>query len=153
MKITICGSMAFHSGMEKMRGILEKMGHKVKVPLLRIEVEEKGKGRKMSIRKAIEEAGGIDNFPHNHPMWKEKSKAIDDHFEKVKWCDSILVMNHPKHGIDGYVGGNTLMEMGLAKYLRKKIYILFPVSSKMSYKEEILGMKPVIIKGNVEKIV
>ncbi len=66
--------------------------------------------------------------------------------------DAILVTNYPKNGIDGYVGGNSLMEMGLAHYLRKKIYLLFPVSSKLNYKEEILGMKPIILDGDISLI-
>ncbi|MEK7501871.1 MAG: hypothetical protein AAB629_03020 [Patescibacteria group bacterium] len=152
MKITLCGSMKFHPEMEKISKELINGGHKVKVPLLRIDVEENGKSRKMSIRAFIESNKGIDSFSHDHPIWNEKSNAIDDHFEKVEWSDAILVANYPKHDIDGYVGGNTLMEMGVAKFLRKKIFLLLPVSSKLSYKEEILGMKPVVINEDLSKI-
>ena len=118
MRITICGSMTFHSEMEKIGQQLRKNGHDVKVPLLRIDV-------------------------------KEKADAIDDHFAKVAWSDAILVVNYPKHEIDGYVGGNTLMEIAVAYYLKKKIYLLLPVSYKLPYKEEILGMRPIIIQENL----
>ncbi len=152
MKITLCGSMKFHDEMEKIAKELESAGHEIKVPLLRIEVKEKGRDRKMSIRAFIESNGGIDSFSNDHDIWEEKSNAIDDHFKKVEWCDAVLVANYPKHEIDGYVGGNTLMEVGLARYLRKKIYLLQPISSKLSYKEEILGMKPIVIDGDLSKI-
>jgi hypothetical protein len=152
MKITICGSMKFHPEMEEISKKLIENGHEVKVPLLRICVGEDGKSKKMSIRAFIESNKGIDLFSHDHPIWNEKSNAIDDHFEKVEWSDVILVANYPKHDIDGYVGGNTLMEMGVAKYLCKKIFLLFPVSSRLSYKEEILGMKPTVINGDLSKI-
>ena len=62
------------------------------------------------------------------------------------------MVNYSKHDIDGYIGGNTLMEMGIAKYLKKKIFLLFSISSKLFYKEEILGMKPVVINEDLSKI-
>ena len=52
----------------------------------------------------------------------------------------------------GYVGGNTLIEIGLAFYLKKKIYILNNVSSEISYKQEIMGMSPVFLNGDLNKI-
>lgn len=153
MKITLCGSMAFHPEIEKIGEELRKIGHEIQVPLLRIEIENQGGNRKMSIRAVIEQNGGLDAFPHNHPIWKEKASAINDHFSKIEWSDAILIVNYPKHEIDGYVGGNTLMEIAVAWYLRKKIYVLTPISSKLSYKEEILGMHPVIINGDLSRIV
>ena len=144
--------MAFHKEMDEIAEILVKSGHDVKVPLLRITVQEKGRDRKMSIRALIESKGGIDNFSHDDEIWNEKSDAIDDHFEKVKWSDAILVANYSKKGIGGYVGGNTLMEMAVAKFLGKKIFVLHPVSSDISYKEEILGMKSVVINNDLSKV-
>lgn len=52
----------------------------------------------------------------------------------------------------GYVGGNTLIEIGVAFFLGKSIYILNPVSSELSYKQEIMGMKPVFLNGDLKKI-
>ena len=74
------------------------------------------------------------------------------HFDKVAWSDAILVLNYDKNKIEGYVGANTLMEMGLALHLNKRIYLLNPMP-EISYKEEILGMKPIIINGDLSKIV
>ncbi len=141
--------MKFYKEMENLAEKLREAGHEVKVPLLRIEVEEAGKKRNMSITTFIEERGGIDLFGVDHPVWEEKSSAIDAHFEKIEWGDAVLAANYDKRGVAGYVGGNTLMEMGLAKYLQKKIYLLLPVSSEVSYKEEILGMKPIILNNDL----
>lgn len=58
-----------------------------------------------------------------------------------------------KRGIKGYIGGNTLIEIGVAFYLNKKMYILNPVSSELSYKQEIMGMKPVLLNGNLDLII
>ena len=64
-----------------------------------------------------------------------------------------LVLNFAKNGVDGYIGGNVLMEMGLAFHYKKPIYILNPVSPKLGFLEEVLGLQPVFLNGKLEKIV
>ena len=139
--------------MESARDELIKQGHEVKIPELALEVpKEFGGGKKVYFGQYIEQNGGIDAFPAGHEIWNMKEGAINDHYEKIDWCDGILVVNHEKRGINGYVGGNTLIEIGVAFYLKKKIYILNPVSSELSYKQEILGMKPRILNGDLSII-
>ncbi|MHB8903986.1 MAG: hypothetical protein ACYC40_02700 [Patescibacteria group bacterium] len=153
MKITICGSIAFYSEMEKLKEVLEANGHEVYIPLLSNEAPiEMGGGKKIYFGQYVEDNGGIDAFPLGHQLWDLKEKAIRDHYEKIDWCDSIIVANYEKKGISGYVGGNTLIEMGLAFYLKKPIYIINPVSSELSYKQEIYGMKPIFLDGDVSTI-
>ena len=41
--------------------------------------------------------------------------------------------------------------MGLAFYLKKKIFLLNDIP-EMSFKEEILGMKPIVINNDLSKI-
>ena len=150
MKITICGSMVFYKEMKSARDELIKSGHEVKIPELALEVpQELGGGKKVYFGQYIEQNGGIDTFPAEHKIWDMKEGAINDHYEKIDWCDGILVVNHEKKGISGYVGGNTLIEIGVAFYLKKKIFILNPVSSELSYKQEIMGMRPVMLNGNL----
>ena len=135
--------------MELARDELIKHGHEVKIPELSLEVsQEFGGGKKVYFGKYIEQNGGIDAFPAEHEIWNLKEGAINDHYEKIDWCDGVLVINLEKRGIEGYVGGNTLIEMGVAFYQKKKIYILNPVSSELSYKQEIMGMKPVVLNNN-----
>lgn len=153
MKITICGSIAFYSEMEAVRYKLEKLGHEVKIPELADEAPAKfGGDKKVYFGKYVEENGGIDAFPAGHEIWSLKEGAIVDHFKKLEWCDIVLITNYEKKGIEGYIGGNTLIEIGVGFYLKKPIYILNPVSSELSYKVEILGMKPVMLNGDLEKI-
>jgi hypothetical protein len=78
-------------------------------------------------------------------LWDKKHDLILDHFKKIEWAEAILVLNHDKNGVVGYIGGNTLMEMGLALHLDKKIFMTNQVPD-VSYKEEILGIKPIVIK-------
>lgn len=153
MKITLCGSIGFYKEMESARDGLVKHGHQVKIPELALEVPEKfGGGKKVYFGQYIEQNGGIDAFLAGHEIWNLKENAIKDHYQKIDWYDAILVVNHDKRGIQGYVGGNTLIEIGVAFYLKKKIYVLNPVSSDLSYKQEIMGMKPTLLNGNLELI-
>lgn len=153
MKITICGSIGFYKEMESARDELIKYGHEVKIPELALEVpQEFGGGKKVYFGQFIEQHGGIDAFPAGHAIWDLKESAINDHYKKIDWCEAILVINHEKRGIQGYIGGNTLIEIGVAFYLKKKIYIQNSVSSELSYKQEIMGMKPVMLDGDVSKV-
>ncbi len=153
MKITICGSIGFYKEMESARDELLELGHEIKIPELALEVpKEFGGGKKMYFGQYIEENGGIDSFPVGNKIWDLKENAIRDHYEKINWADVILVINQEKRGIAGYIGGNTLIEIRVAFYFKKPIFILNPVSSELSYKQEILGIKPVILNGNLNNI-
>lgn len=153
MKITICGSIVFYQDMEKLKEALEAHGHEVFIPLLSNEAPvEMGGGKKINFGKYVEDNGGIDSFPPSHKLWDLKENAIRDHYDKIKWCDAIIVSNHEKNDIKGYVGGNTLIEIGVAFFLKKQIYILNPVSSELSYKQEIYGMKPILLNGDLSLI-
>ncbi len=147
MRVTICGSIAFINEMVEAKQKLEEMGHEVAIP----PVTAPGPDGKpipaldyYNHKKALMEDGSAW-------IWKDHSQRIVDHFEKVKWSDAILVLNHDKNGIEGYVGANTLMEMGLAFHLKKPIFLLNKIP-KMSYTEEIFGMKPIVISGDFNKI-
>ncbi|MFA6099692.1 MAG: hypothetical protein WC750_02295 [Patescibacteria group bacterium] len=146
MKITICGSIAFFDEMQAVQKQLESMGHLVKLPPSEI-INESGKPIPVkeyyALRKQTETEDGW--------IWDRKEEAMRNHFDKVAWSDAILVLNYLKNGIENYIGANTLLEMGLAFHLKKKIYLLNPIP-EISYKEEILGMKPVIINGSLKKI-
>lgn len=136
--------------METLRDELLALGHEVKIPELSLEAPEKfGGGKKLYIGRYVEENGGIDAFPPEHDIWDLKEAATNDHFEKIEWGDAILVVNHEKRGVPGYIGGATLVEIGLAFYLNKPIYVLNPISSELSYKQEIYGMRPVLLDGNL----
>lgn len=146
MKITICGSIAFFEDMLATKAQLEARGYEVKIPPTHIADEE---GNQISIveflrlRKADHPAGWI---------WERKREAMKMHFEKVAWSDAILVLNHKKKGIPGYIGACTLLEMGLAMHLEKPIYLLHPIP-EIDSKEEILGMRPIVLGGTLEPFV
>lgn len=146
MKIAICGSIAFIDEMQDAKTHLEQLGHKVKTPPSEILNEH---GNVMTakdyyqIRKATDMTEGW--------IWDRKEEAMRNHFNKVVWADAILVLNHEKNNIPHYIGANTLLEMDIAFHHGKKIFLLNPIP-EIASKEEILGMRPTVINGNLSFI-
>lgn len=146
MKITLCGSITFIDEMLELEKRLAALGHEIKLPLPEL-VDKNGEA--LSVKDFYsqrKEAKADDAW-----VWEEKAKAIHAHFDKVVWSDAILVLNYDKNNIPGYIGANTLMEMGLAFHLRKKIFLLKSVP-QISYQEEIFGMHPIIINEDLSHI-
>ena len=150
MKITICGSIAFQNEILSLKEKLEEMGHEIGI--WSFEVKNKN-GKFISVQEYYKirqkVRGGVDD--NQEWVWNRKAEAIMEHFNKIVWSDVILVANYDKKDIKGYVGGNSLMVMGVAFFLKKKIYLLNEIP-EISYKEEILGMKPIILNGDLNKI-
>ncbi len=148
MKICICGSIAFFDEMLDAKKKLEEMGHEVDLPPTEV-LDGEGKLIAVSEYYRIRKAGSKEQW-----VWDAKKKAMLTHFKKEEWADAILVLNHEKNGFAGYIGANTLIEMGLALWLGKEIYLLNEIPEIPS-KEEILGMQPTLLNGdlNVLKIV
>ena len=146
MKITLCGSIAFYSEMIEIKNKLEKIGHEVKLPPNEI---KNGEGKMISVAEyyKIRHTASVSE----KWVWDQKARSITEHFDKERWADVILVTNFDKNNIAGYIGGNTLMEMGVAFFLKKKIF-LWNAVPVLSYTEEILGMKPIVISADVSKI-
>ena len=84
---------------------------------------------------------------------KNEKDAIREFWHQIKASDAILVLNYDRRGIKNYIGGNTLMEIGFAHILHKKIFLLNPVPEIEYYKSEIEAVKPVVIDGDLGKII
>ncbi len=150
MKIAICSSMHFFEQFMDLKDSLESFGLEVLVPERKVEMPSKFGEGQTSIRSYFEANGGIDSFPFDHEIWKEKGKAILHHFEKIESSDAILVTNFLKKGIRGYIGPNTFLEIGYAFALKKTIYVLFSWPDDSPFKEELYGMQPIVV-GSTEK--
>lgn len=143
MKITICGSIAFYEEMQKIKSQLETMGHEVELPPTEV---KDGEGKLISVQEYYRIRK--ENSDHSGWIGERKTEAIMIHFKKVEWADVILVVNQEKNGTEGYIGGNTLMEIGIAFFLKKKIYFLNQIP-ELSYKEELSGMNPIVVNGDL----
>ena len=75
-------------------------------------------------------------------------------FQKVADSEALLVLNYPKNGVSGYVGGATLMEIGLARHFDKKIFLLhdLPSEDELRYALEIKLTRPIILQGDIATI-
>lgn len=152
MKITLCGSIAFYDEMLALKKQLEAKEHEVKLPPAEIEGKDGTMVAVGEYYKERKEAIATGRTKENDPwIWERKQWAIQHHNEKIVWADAVLVANYDKKGVPGYIGGNTLMEMGIAFFLKKKIYLLNQIP-ELSYKEEIIGVNPEILNGAVEKV-
>lgn len=83
---------------------------------------------------------------------KYEHDAIREHWDTIQKSDAVLVLNYDKHGIPGYIGGNSFLEMGFAYILKKPIYLLQDIPEIPYYKTEIIAMKPIIIHGGLSHI-
>lgn len=116
MKVTICGSTAFILEMESVAKELEKPGREVKFPPVTFTDSDGKQWHTLDYYKFKKDDASLKtaSFLNNH------TQRIQDHFDCVEWSDVILVLNYGKNNIANYIGLNTLIEMGLAFYLKKK---------------------------------
>lgn len=136
MIITICGSMQFHRAMAETKLILEQRGFTVHTP------NELDSPTPNEFYLANDE---------ERISAKIEYDLIREHFKKVELADTILVLNYDKKGVQGYIGGNTFLEMGYAFGLGKKIYLLNPIPL-MDYYTEMVAIQPIVLHGDLSKI-
>ena len=83
---------------------------------------------------------------------EQKSQYILRNFKNISNSDCILVVNNEKNNVKGYIGANVLMEIGLAFYFGKKIYILNQIEDSASHREELLAFEVEFINKDLSKI-
>jgi|SRR3989339_243114 len=137
MRIGIIGSMQYTEKMLEARDELIKLGHNAFVTNLASPFVGKTDGEKEHIK--------IDQ--------KNNQDAIREFWKLMQGSDAVLVMNFDKHSVKNYIGGNTLMEIGFAHVLDQKIFLYNPIPDIPYYKSEIEAVKPIIINGDLSKIV
>ncbi len=148
MIITICSSIDFTPEIIKVKKELEQQGHKVNIPYFtqkimdgEVSYEDYIKTKKKSGDILLRKAQSMD--------------MIKRYWDFIKASDAILVLNLKKGDINNYIGGSTLMEMRFAYGHGKKIFLLNSIPKKcerVHYVDEILDMKPVILDGDLNKI-
>ncbi len=135
MKIVMLGSVNFAEKMLELKSQLIELGQDV------------------YLSEIIESYVGMTEIDRRHISVENKNKfdLIKYYFELIKKNDAIFVVNETKKGVEGYIGGNVLIEMGFAYVLNKKIFLLNNVP-ELSYSDEIKAMKPIVLNGDLSKI-
>jgi len=64
----------------------------------------------------------------------------------------MIVLNYDKKGIHGYLGTSVLMEIAIAYFLGKKIYLLHDIDRSQPYALEVLVIDPMILNGDLSLI-
>ncbi len=137
MTIAVCGSLTFYKDLRDTQRKLEALGHRALVPKSIRLMEEEGYHKPKTVAERLRA--------------EKKYHFIEEHFKKIETSDAILVVNPENHGVPGYIGGNTFLEMGVAYYLGKKIFVVYPLPH-MGYELELASMWPTIINGDLSKI-
>lgn len=85
---------------------------------------------------------------------KQQYNTFKFHYKHILESDAILIVNDTKHGIENYIGGNVLIEMGQAFVHDKKIFLLneIPTDKKITYLDEINAMEHICLNGDLTKI-
>jgi hypothetical protein len=139
MKITICGSSTFMKEMVEFRNKLNQMGHDAILHQIYVDWVN---GKNLKLRKKLET---------EHAEVKKKLDVFKWYYNSIVNSDAILVLNFTKNGVENYIGGNVLMEMGFAYVNDKKIFLLNPVP-EIGHKDEIVAMDPIVLNGDLNKI-
>ena len=136
MKIAICASMVFSEEMLRIKRELESLGHEAVVSDFLSDCLGKTEREKEEIT----------------IFHKNESGAIREFWDKIKESDAVLIVNLDRRGIKNYIGGNTLMEIGFAHVLNKKIFLMNPIPEIPFYQSEIEAAKPIILHGDLSRI-
>lgn len=137
MKITVGGSMTFAKEQVEMKKKLEELGHEI---LITDDIESFAKDEKIK-----------QSFEDELKLCLEYD-VIRSFFNKIAESDAYLICNYEKNGVLGYLGASVLMEIGLAYYLNKKIYLLSEIDKEQKYALEIAVMAPIIVNDDLTKI-
>jgi hypothetical protein len=139
MKIMICGSMSFTKEIIDLQNQLRNFGHDVSVPC--------------DVELHIEKPGFIDELDKDRKHLIENN-IIKKCFDLIADSEAVVFLNLPKNGINGYIGTSSLMEMGLAYYLGKKIYLMhqFPDPNIYRWAHEVASFMPGILNGDVDSL-
>jgi len=134
MKIFIACSKHFYYRIAEIKKQLEKAGHVIALP--------------NSYDKPLKEEE-LKKNPEEHIKWKAGMMRKDT--KNIIHNDAIFVLNFEKKGLPNYIGGATFMEIVKAWELNKKIFLYNPLP-RCTFTDELTGINPIILNGDLTKI-
>ncbi|MCV0426820.1 MAG: hypothetical protein K5905_15270 [Roseibium sp.] len=105
LHVVMCGSMSALAEMESLADKLRQNGFRVTTPA----PEERSLDWKM-----LDLEGAV----------ARKREFLNDYFDVIRQGDIVLIANYRKHGVDGYIGANSLMEAACGHALGKPVVFL-----------------------------
>lgn len=140
MKIMICGSMSLAREMLEAQRQLQEMGHETIVPC----------DTQMFVDNPVMTT---DNHEENLKHCLDND-IVRRSFKDIENSDALLILNHPKHNLEGYIGPSALMEMGIAYHFGKNIFLLYPppILEKARSTHEVVIMDPIVLNGDLKNI-
>ena len=141
MKIYVLGSNHFVEKMVECKDMLCDLGHD---GWIHKDYESHVKGEKKAFPDTDDSRENAD--------FKRAHDYIREHYKHILESDAVLIVNSTKKGIENYIGGNCLMEMGQAYVNNIKIFLLNGIPKDLSYLDEILAMDPICLDGDLSKI-
>jgi hypothetical protein len=141
--VTICSSANFYRQAVDIQSQLEAAGITTIIPATARKMKESGDYDVAHYKTWFADANDYD----------KKAALMRGHFDEVAKGDITLVLNYEKHGVANYIGGNVLMEMALAFYLHKPIFIMNDLPAESAFEEEIKGMQPVLLHGDLAELI
>lgn len=136
MKIFVICSKKFYDQISPIKVELEKMGHIISLPNCFDDPETEDRYRNLGAKE--------------HAEWK--ATMLKHSTDVIENNDAVLVLNFEKNGMKNYVGGATFLEMYDAFKLNKKIFLYNDIPEGILH-DEIKGFGPVVIEGDLNKIV
>jgi hypothetical protein len=140
--ICFCASAAFYKHVNQLADQAAQLGYTPVVPKIATTMRQSGNY----------EVAAIKTWYQNPDDYSIKRQLMDEHFKKVAESDATLVVNDQKYDVDGYIGPNVLMELAIAYYLHKQIYVLNDVNPNNSTYEEVMGMGVISLHGDLTNL-
>ena len=141
--------MIFMDKMKTVADELESLGYSVTCPEL---TEEEKKSGANTFMHHIDSLGGVEKVLPDDPVWKIKGDAIMEYKKEIDKSDAILVCNFDKGENKNRIGDNSFLEMGYAFFVHKPIFVLQGPPYGDDKIEEVLGMTPIFLNGEISSI-
>ena len=129
--IAVCGSMAHKAQWLPIIDELRRAGYRVSTP-------------------DLSESVDWSNISDEQVI-VEKGRLVRRHFANIERALVVLVANFEKNGVEGYIGTNTLLEMGAGFVFEKPIYLYNPVPQQHG-REEILALEPMVLHADLSRM-
>ena len=135
MKIFIACSKHFYNRIPEIQKKLESAGHEVALP--------------NSYDKPFQEEELKKRSPKEHIQWKAAMLRRDK--INIAPNNAILVLNFEKNQQPNYIGGATFLEIFKAWEMEKQIFLYNPIPNNI-FRDELIGINPIILNGDLKQI-